>query len=325
MAERVPIDLSRLEDVPSRLHRIARKLSGLFVEGPLIEAERVVAIVGTRYPGIGVVEGTRYLAERLARYGIVVVSGGAIGVDAAAHEGALAAGGLTWCVLPHGPAVSSRYPNAHELLFERIVRRGGSIVYPFPATAKNPAACFLARNEVIAALADALIVTQAPLDSGSRNACTHARKLGIPVWAIPPAPWFAATAASRDTMGAIEEIRAGAKTLHSLGPLIASLGLTPEDEDADGAITAPKALASPKAQLALPSAPERPFALRPVPHRADKAEQEVIEALVAADLHPDEITQRTCLSASVVTRALLTLRLDTVVVDLVDGRYHLCR
>ncbi|MDB5041892.1 MAG: dprA [Candidatus Eremiobacteraeota bacterium] len=159
-------------------------LEGLWVAGSLEGlAAPCVAIVGTRAPSDEGRRRTRRLAEALARAGVCVVSGLALGVDGAAHEGALAAGAPTIGVLGGGHA--HFFPPRHRELGARIAAEGGAVVSPFPPDNHPEPWQFLARNGVIAALADAVVVVEAAARSGALNTAGHAADRGIPVLAFP--------------------------------------------------------------------------------------------------------------------------------------------
>jgi DNA processing protein len=159
-------------------------LEGLWVAGTLDGlAAPSVAIVGTRAPSDEGRRRARRLAEALARAGVCVVSGLALGIDGAAHEGALAAGAPTVGVLGGGHA--HFFPPRHRELGARIVAGGGAVVSPFPPNNHPEPWQFLARNAVIAALADAVVVVEAAQRSGALNTAGHAADRGIPVLAFP--------------------------------------------------------------------------------------------------------------------------------------------
>ena len=160
------------------------RLDGLWVAGEL-DALRApcVAVVGTRAPSDAGRRRARRLAEELGRAGVCVVSGLALGIDGAAHEGALAAGAPTIGVL--GGGHDHFFPPRHRELAARIVAGGGAVVSPFaPAVEPRPWQ-FLARNGIIAGLADAVLVVEAAARSGALNTAGHAADRGIPVLAIP--------------------------------------------------------------------------------------------------------------------------------------------
>lgn len=187
----LPLRLRELGEPPPVLH-----LRG---ELPRIPA---VAIVGTRRPTF---EGQKFaesLAHDLSAAGVAVLSGGAEGIDARAHEGALRAGGPTVVVAPAGYA--RPFPEENAQLFADIVQRGGAYVSLVPDDVAATRTSFFPRNACLAALAHALVVVEADFRSGARNAAAYARKLARPLFAVPHAPW------RPKGRGCILELRQGA-------------------------------------------------------------------------------------------------------------------
>jgi DNA processing protein len=141
-----------------------------------------VAVVGSRaatgYGNHVAVEMAAVLAER----GIGIVSGGAYGIDAAAHRGALTAGGRTVAVLAGG--LSFGYPRGNREMFEAIAA-DGVLVSECPPDAMPTRPGFLIRNRIIAALSRGVVVVEAALRSGALNSARHARDLCRPVMAVP--------------------------------------------------------------------------------------------------------------------------------------------
>jgi DNA processing protein len=121
------------------------------------------------------------MAHDLSRAGATIVSGGAFGIDASAHEGALAAGGSTVAVLGCGTDVV--YPDRHADLFARIGKTGALLSEYAPGTKPRPGQ-FPARNRIIAALASAVIVVEAAARSGALITASWGKKLGKPVFAV---------------------------------------------------------------------------------------------------------------------------------------------
>lgn len=145
-------------------------------------SERHVAIVGTREAS-GYGERTaRRFAAACAHAGLVVVSGLARGVDAAAHRGALEAGGRTIAVLGTGADVP--YPAGHRTLHGEVVRGGAVVSEMEPGTSAKPG-CFPRRNRIIAALAHVTVVVEAGFKSGAINTANWANDLGRTVAAAP--------------------------------------------------------------------------------------------------------------------------------------------
>ncbi len=194
------------------------RLEGLWVAGQLggLRAP-CVAVVGTRAPSDEGRRRARRLAEELARAGVCVVSGLALGIDGAAHEGALAAGAPTIGVL--GGGHDHFFPPRHRELAARIVAGGGAVVSPFAPQAEPRPWQFLARNGVIAGLADAVLIVEAAARSGALNTAGHAADRGIPVLAIPGDPERAKAA------GCNALIRDGATLVRDAEDVLAALPL----------------------------------------------------------------------------------------------------
>lgn len=125
------------------------------------------------------------LARALGQQGAIVISGGALGIDAAAHHGALAGNGTSWAVL--GSGLDSLYPRRNLPLFAQLLQRG-LLVSPFPCSAPPRAQHFPKRNQVMAALCDAVVVIEAGLSSGTRYTADAAARLGRPVFCFPGSP-----------------------------------------------------------------------------------------------------------------------------------------
>lgn len=147
-----------------------------------VTAERATALVGTRAAtGYGELMAAD-LAAGLAEHDMAVISGGAYGIDGAAHRAALAADGTTVAVLAGG--IDICYPAGHSALLHRIGGHG-LLVTEYPPGARPARHRFLTRNRLVAALAGATVVVEAGLRSGAANTAAWARLLGRPVAAVP--------------------------------------------------------------------------------------------------------------------------------------------
>jgi DNA processing protein len=166
---------------PAALRRDPSAPALLFVQGEL-PGQEMVAIVGTRAARLSSVERASRLAAGLVEGGVGILSGGALGVDTAAHEGALGGGGVTVAVL--GSGLDRRYPERNAALFDQVAARGAVVTSFAPGTPPlRPN--FPRRNRVIAAWARTVVVVEAPLRSGALNTARQARELGTPVLAMP--------------------------------------------------------------------------------------------------------------------------------------------
>jgi DNA processing protein len=192
---------------------------------------RTVAIVGSRGATRTGCALAADIAAAVARRGVAVVSGGALGIDAAAHRGALAAGGATFAVL--GCGVDVVFPDRHGPLFAEIVERGGGLLSEFPPGTPPLAWHFPVRNRIVAALAEVVIVIDARARSGALITAGLARKLSRRLLAVPGSPGTDALIASgraAPVAGASDVLRilAGApaepaRVPSDLAPIVAAL------------------------------------------------------------------------------------------------------
>jgi DNA processing protein len=168
---------------PERLHALVDPPPILFLRGdPSLLGRPTVAVVGSRAATpVGRRTGER-IGQDLARAGVVVVSGMALGIDGAAHRGALRAGGGTVAVLGCGP--ERAYPAANRDLFREILRNG-LIVTEFPPDEPAFPFNFPRRNRLIAALSFGVVVVEAGPRSGALITADHALDLGVEVFAVP--------------------------------------------------------------------------------------------------------------------------------------------
>jgi DNA processing protein len=176
-----PIDT----DWPMVLNDLHCPPIGLVIKGKrnvLNDLDKSISIVGSRKPTSYGHQIAKTLAMQAARRDLVVVSGGAYGIDTAAHIGALAAGGKTICVLAGG--VNRLYPNDNKKLFDHISTSGLLISEVMPNVASKPYR-FLIRNRLIAALSKATVVVEAEFVSGSIRTARDAAEIFRPVFAIP--------------------------------------------------------------------------------------------------------------------------------------------
>lgn len=141
-----------------------------------------VAIVGTRRASTYGKAVAQKFAERLASVGVTVISGGAFGIDVAAHQGALSAGGKTVAVLASG--IDVVYPSPHRGVFDQIAAQG-CLVSQFACGVKPEKYRFLQRNELVAALADATLVIEAPEASGALRTAGAAAGINRDVFVVP--------------------------------------------------------------------------------------------------------------------------------------------
>ncbi|HXT58303.1 MAG TPA: DNA-processing protein DprA [Pirellulales bacterium] len=193
----------------------------LFVRGTIEPGDALaIALVGSRHATHYGLEQAERLAASLSRAGLTIVSGLARGIDAAAHRGALAAGGRTLAVL--GSGVLNIYPPEHDKLALEVIARG-AVISESPVRAAPLSGAFPQRNRLISGMSLGVIVVEAALQSGALITARHAMEQGREVFAVP------GRVDNRMSRGCHQLIRDGAKlvetaedVLEELGPLVAA-------------------------------------------------------------------------------------------------------
>lgn len=142
-----------------------------------------MAIVGTRKPTRYGQEVAAKLAGDLARKGIVIISGLALGTDAIAHRACLEAGGTTLAVMAN--SVDQTYPRTNYELGEMIVRQGGALMSEYEPPTDPRDFRFRARNRIVSGLSDAVLITEAAARSGTLSTAAHALEQGKDVFVVP--------------------------------------------------------------------------------------------------------------------------------------------
>ncbi len=204
-----PAELLQIENPPPLLH----------VEGELAALRQPLrlAIVGSRNPTSQGADNAREFARALAQAGACIVSGLALGIDGAAHEGALDVGGCTLAVL--GTGLDRVYPVRHEALARRIAA-GGALISEYPLGTPPLAANFPKRNRIISGLSQGVLVVEAALQSGSLITAREAAEQGREVFALP------GSIHSPQARGCHALIRQGAKLVESAQDILEELRST---------------------------------------------------------------------------------------------------
>ena len=263
----------------------------LRVRGDLLDLKYAVAIVGTRRAEPEDLEFTRVLARDLARAGCVIVSGGAYGIDAAAHLGALDAGRPTIAVLAGGLDVP--YPRGHAALFERI-QKCGALVSEYEDATQPRSGYFLRRNRLISAMSICTIVVRAPHKSGAMSTAAATLKLGKPIFAVPGDPRNPLAFGCHELLRRGNRICTSSKDALSLPALS---GLSP---------------------VALPNEnPKNANEIREISADA----RELLEAFCGKSRSIDELCARLCWNAARIRAVLYDLILRGRIHDFGDGLY----
>ena len=210
---------SKSEDFPDTLRHIPQPPSRIYVRGSLTKALKrpCVAIVGSRRITAYGRAVTAQLAEALARAGVTIISGLAIGVDAVAHRAALEAGGITAAVLAGG--LDAIHPSSNARLAEQIINQGGALISEYPIGIPSYPGHFVARNRLVSGLSAAVLITEAASKSGTLHTANFALEQGREVFAVP------GNITSPQSAGTNQLIRTGATPLTSSDDILQALGL----------------------------------------------------------------------------------------------------
>lgn len=175
-----------------------------------------VAIVGTRGITAYGRQVTEDLSRSLAEKGITIVSGLALGVDAAAHQAAVSVGGLHIAVLAGG--LDQIYPASNTQLAKRLLERGGVIISEYENGAPHFKQNFIARNRIVSGLADVLLITEATERSGTMHTARFALEQGRDVLVVP------GNITSPNSIGCNNLIKAGAQPVTCVEDILHALG-----------------------------------------------------------------------------------------------------
>ena len=289
-----------LEDdhYPEWLRAIADPPAVLYCDGRIEPRDRqAVAIVGARQATPYGLRATETLARELSGAGFTIVSGLARGIDAAAHRGALEAGGRTIAVL--GCGLDVNYPPEHARLREEIAA-SGAVLTEFTTGMKPLAHHFPRRNRIISGLSLGVVVVEAAEDSGSLITARLALEQNREVFAVP-GPVDAPL--SRGPHGLIKQ---GAKLVETVDDIVEEL--LPQIERPEGSVKSSRKV--------LPA---------PEPENLSVEEQTVFAALGRDPLHLDDLTERSGLTPAGVAGILLALELKGVARQLPGQRYYRVR
>lgn len=210
------------DGLPERLAALAKPPRNLSILGTELEEllkMPSLGVVGSRKVtpyGRGVTED---LTDKLSRAGACIISGLALGVDSIAHGAALKAKGKTVAVLPSG--IKAIYPASHRGLARQIVTSDGALVSEYEDDFRPRKESFIERNRLIAALSDALLITEAAERSGSLHTANFALELGKPVLAVP------GTITSATSYGTNNLLKSGAIMVTNEQDIMQVLGISP--------------------------------------------------------------------------------------------------
>ena len=199
---------------PAILKEISWPPLGIYVRGQLPE-KPAIAIIGTRRATANGKAIAKKLAQELSRQNVIIISGLAMGIDTAAHEGALEAGGRTVAVLPAG--LNRIYPAQNGQLAEKILDSGGALISEYPNGHPSYASNFVHRNRIVSGLSAAVVVVEAPEKSGALITARFALEQNREVMAVP------GPANHPNYAGSHQLIRDGAKLVTSAKEILDEL------------------------------------------------------------------------------------------------------
>lgn len=279
---------------PELLKQITDPPALLFVQGDVtLLSKWQLAIVGSRNPSASGRDSAFEFARYLVQGDIVITSGLATGIDAAAHKGALAAAGKTIAVI--GTGLDRVYPAAHRDLAHHIAENG-AIVSEFPLGTSPKAENFPRRNRIISGLSLGTLVVEAAVKSGSLITARMAMEQGREVFAIP------GSIHSPLSRGCHQLIREGAKLVETANDIIEELGALAGVIPQDQQFSDPAAAMTESAEL-------------------DNDYQQLFEFLGYDPIHIDILIDKSGLTVDAVSSMLLLLELQGKVASLPGGRY----
>ncbi len=298
-----PKSLSRLPDLPLVL----------YVDGDIncLKDKIAIGVVGTRKPCYESIAITRKICGDLASAGAVVVSGGALGIDSAAHEGTLAAGGKTVCVM--GCGLGARYLMENEAM-RRQISKNGALVSEFAPLSSASRITFPQRNRIISGLSDGVLVVEAGDKSGSLITANCASEQGREVFAIP------GSVLSTAYSGANKLIRDGAKAATCAEDILLPYSIMyPDRVNIKAAGSKPAVAAEkPQEETKIP-----PHVKKECPSGLDPDEQAVYNLFGEGPLHFDEICAMSGLAAPRVMTVLMELELSDYIEQTEGKNYTL--
>lgn len=208
----LPLTLKSIDPPPRQLYWSGVPLSEIL-------SHHRVAIVGSRKATPYGRTVTLELATKLSRAGVVIISGLAFGIDSYAHKAALESGGCTVAVLP--TPLDKISPASHQSLAKQILLRGGALASEYGTSSEIRKVNFIARNRIVSALAEVLVITEAARNSGSLHTARFALEQGKTVMAVP------GNIDSPTSEGCNNLIKSGATPVTSVSDIFFALGIEP--------------------------------------------------------------------------------------------------
>jgi len=286
--ERLNISAITVQDTayPRRLKEIHSPPSVLYIKGTLPEhLDLALAVVGTRKTSAYGRTVTPTLIGALARTGVLIVSGLALGIDALAHQATLDAGGQTVGVL--GCGLDAAYPVTNRRLAEEIISHGGALVSEYPPGTQPLPQHFPARNRIISGMSRGVLVIEGGEDSGSLITAKYAIDQNREVLAVP------GNIMSDTSVGPNNLIKMGAKAVTSAADVLAALDLELAEQYRENSTV-------------IPASPD---------------EEKLLDCIGHEPTHIDEIIQKSKLNTSIINSTLTMMEMKGIVRHL-GGMYY---
>lgn len=212
------------KNFPAALREIPNPPQKIYFRGTLESSSNpCIAIVGTRKATTQGKSIAKEFAKSFAGRGFTIISGLALGIDAAAHEGALEANGRTIAVLANG--LDDVYPKQNKNLAERIFKAGGALISEYPGDTPSYPNQFLERNRIVSGLSIATLVVEAPIGSGAISTAHHAVEQNREVFVIP-GPYN-----HPNYIGSHLLIREGARLASRIEEMLDDLNMNPKNSE----------------------------------------------------------------------------------------------
>lgn len=301
------------ENYPQSLKKLADMPLTLYVDGDLdcIKDKVTIGVVGTRNPCYESIAIARNISGELTKAGAVVISGGALGIDSAAHEAALAQGGKTVCVL--GCGLGTDYLRTNEAI-RREISKNGAVITEFAPFTSASRTTFPQRNRIISGLSMGVLVVEAGEKSGSLITAKHANEQGKEVFAIP------GSVLSTSYMGANKLIGDGAKAVACAKDILTPYAIMyPDRLCLDGLSgISEEEIKPPDTEKSNPAKVKREY-----PQELNSDCAAVYSLLAEEPMHPDEICAATGLPLSKVISVLIQLEISDYIEQTEGKNYTL--
>ena len=286
--EQMQVITKNEDGYPALLKKCKDAPFALFVRGEL-PVGSTLAIVGSRNVSPYGKHVTTEITTALARAGVTIVSGLALGVDGLAHQATVEVGGKTIAVLGGGINRAHIAPGTHNALAETIIATGGALISEYPPGTKPTAYTFPARNRIVAGMSKGVLVTEAREGSGALITASKATEYHRPIFAVPH------PLTNENGKGTNSLLKQGARVVTDVQDVLETLGIVPSEK-----IT------------------------QTIPVQLSAAEEIIVNAIKSEPVHIDELTKMLPLDGSEIASTLVMMELSGYVKDMGGKMYISC-